>query len=88
MCVHVTNVGVLSADLSFNNIPEVGTGLQALVNLRDLSLAHNQLTDISGFQNLCQLQSLSLASNKLDTLEQVQSTRLMSRYIPLGHVSH
>lgn len=78
VCVHVTNVGVLSADLSFNNIPEVGTGLQALVNLKDLSIAHNQLTNISGFQNLCQLQSLSLASNKLDTLEQVQSTWLMS----------
>lgn len=59
------------ADLSFNNIAEVGTGLQSLVNLRDLSLAHNQLTDISGFQSLCQLQSLSLANNKLDTLEQV-----------------
>lgn len=66
-----------SVDLSFNNIAEVGTGLEALVHLQDLSLAHNQLTDISGFQNLSQLQSLSLASNKLDTLEQVHSTWLM-----------
>lgn len=74
----MSQLSVFSADLSFNNIAEVGPGLQALVNLRDLSLAHNQLTDISGFQNLCQLQSLSLASNKLDTLEQVQSTQLVS----------
>ena len=76
--MYLSQMSVFSADLSFNNIAEVGTGLQALVNLRDLSLAHNQLTDISGFQTLCELQSLSLASNKLDILEQVQSTLLVS----------
>ena len=58
-------------DLSFNNISEVGRGLQGLVQLRDLSLAHNHLTDIAGFRGLPQLQTLSLASNKLDRLEQV-----------------
>lgn len=69
-----TNHPPFSPDLSFNNIEEVGGGLEGLVQLRDLSLAHNLLTDISGFQSLCRLQSLSLASNKLETLEQVWDT--------------
>lgn len=46
-------------------------GLDKLVNLRDLSLAHNRLTEIKGFGSLTQLQSLSLASNELGDLEQV-----------------
>ena len=61
----------LTLDLSFNNISEVGEGLKQLTKLRDLGLAHNQLTDIAGFDSLSQLQSLSLASNKLTHLNQV-----------------
>jgi Leucine-rich repeat (LRR) protein len=67
-----------SPDLSFNNISEVGEGLQGLVQLRDLSLAHNQLTGISGLQGLACLQSLSLASNRLQDLDQVGRLRPLS----------
>ena len=63
---------LLSPDLSFNNIEEV-TGLEELVSLQDLSLAHNRLTDIGGLDSLSQLQSLSLASNKIQDLDHVSS---------------
>ena len=78
-CVSTLSCTLLPADLSFNNIEEVGGGLEALVGLRDLSLAHNRLTEVTGFATLTRLQSLSLASNRLDDLQQVREPASLSQ---------
>ena len=58
----------LSSDLSFNNIKDI-TGLDNLINLRDLSLAHNLIQCIRGLDSLSKLQVLSLGFNQLDNLK-------------------
>ena len=70
--VHVCMSVCLSryADLSFNNI-EVVSGLEELVNLRDLSLAHNRIQRIENIDTLTQLQVLSVGNNLIEDLDNV-----------------
>lgn len=67
---HRINSLPLPADLSFNNI-EVIAGLDKLVSLRDLSLAHNRIRQVEHLDSLRQLQVLSLSSNLLEELGNV-----------------
>ena len=55
-------------DLSFNNI-KVIRGLERLVRLKDLSLAHNLIEHVSGLECLQQLQVLSLGHNLLANMK-------------------
>jgi hypothetical protein len=56
------------ADLSFNNIERI-EGLEALVNLTDLSLHHNQISRLEGLDTLVKLDVLSIGDNRLETLD-------------------
>ncbi len=58
-------------DLSFNNIEEI-SGLDKLINLRDLSLANNRLKTIENIDSLSgSLQILSVANNLIEDKKNV-----------------
>lgn len=65
------------SDLSFNNI-EVIEGLNSLVNLKDLSLAHNHIKMLENMEGLA-LQVLSIGNNQIDRLDQLGYLRTFSR---------
>ena len=64
-------------DLSFNNI-EVIEGLNSLVNLKDLSLAHNHIKMLENMEGL-PLQVLSIGHNQIDRLDQLSYLRTFSQ---------
>lgn len=53
-------------------------GLNSLVNLKDLSLAHNHIKTLENMDNL-PLQVLSIGNNLIDTLEQLSYLRTFSQ---------
>ena len=70
VCGHVYNACIqlyLFIDLSFNNIKNI-SGLENLLRLKDLSLAHNLIEHVTGLNCLSQLQVLSLGHNLLADL--------------------
>ncbi len=64
--------------MSFNNIKEIN-GLETLVNLKDLTLAHNLIQCVGGLESLGKLQVLSLGYNSLTDLK---GTVLYLRQMP------
>ena len=68
---------VAVTDLSFNNI-EVIEGLNNLVNLKDLSLAHNHIRLLENMEGL-PLQVLSIGNNLIDKLDQLSYLRTFSQ---------
>lgn len=66
-----------SLDLSFNNI-EVIERLNNLVNLKDLSLAHNHIKMLENMEGL-PLQVLSIGYNQIDQLDQLSYLRTFSQ---------
>eukprot|EP00455_Lapot_gusevi_P007724 TRINITY_DN13300_c0_g1_i4.p1 TRINITY_DN13300_c0_g1~~TRINITY_DN13300_c0_g1_i4.p1 ORF type:complete len:354 (+),score=70.16 TRINITY_DN13300_c0_g1_i4:73-1134(+) len=58
-------------DISFNGI-RVIENLEGLAQLRELYLAHNKITTISGLQHLNNLTLLELGSNRIRTIENLE----------------
>lgn len=66
----------LATDLSFNNI-EVIEGLSSLVQLKDLSLAHNHIKVLDKMDGL-PLEVLSIGNNLIEDLDQLSYLRTFS----------
>jgi hypothetical protein len=72
-------------DLSFNRIKRI-EGLDALVRLRELSLAANEIEELSGGLDAlaASLETLSLGRNKLATVPQLLRLRKFARLTSLS----
>lgn len=60
--------------LSFNKITKI-QGLDALINLTDLSLFDNEITVLEGIDNLTKLNVLSIGNNQIKDLSFIQGLR-------------
>ena len=65
-------------------LPEQITGLNALINLRELDLSMNRIKQISGLSGLKKLADLSLYCNQISVLEGLEDQKESLEVLSLG----
>lgn len=79
-------------DLSFNNIHNIDDlNLSYLVNLQEIYLIHNKISNISGLEHCKQLNILELGSNKLrniNNIDNVVNSNIQQLYLGKNKIAH
>lgn len=60
-------------DIQSNRLTSLGNGLSGLINLQELYLAHNGLSDTKGLESLINLTTLDLTHNQVSKLDGLES---------------